>query len=422
MQVPKERRLVAAVIYNRLSAGDPARDRRDDPLRDRQLHRADHPGGARRPTRPTTPVSTPACRPTPIGNPGLAAIEAAAHPANASTTSTYVVKPDTCGEHAFSASDAEFEAATPRPTRRRSRRRAARRPSAGDGAMKRLAVLGDPVAHSRSPAMQNAALAALGLGGGVELRGDRGAARPTSRRVVRALPGDGFVGANVTVPHKEAALALADDALRGRPRDRRGQHAQLRRRHDPGRRTPTPRGSCAALPAPPDGRRALVLGRRWRRPGGRLGARPPRRRSSTSGTAPSASSCPQPLRRARAETAVDERPNQVGYELIVNSTAVGLRGEDPFEELPLDPDRFGSGQTVVDMVYGAGPSAIDAAAAAAGGDDGRRHRGPRPAGRPLAADLDRRRAAARRDAGGRPQRALGREPALLASGAWGICA
>ena len=30
--------------------------------------------------------------------------------------------------------------------------------------MPRLAVLGHPVAHSRSPAMQSAALAALGLG------------------------------------------------------------------------------------------------------------------------------------------------------------------------------------------------------------------------------------------------------------------
>ena len=29
---------------------------------------------------------------------------------------------------------------------------------------------------------------------------------------VRALPAAGFAGANVTIPHKEAALALADDA------------------------------------------------------------------------------------------------------------------------------------------------------------------------------------------------------------------
>ena len=42
VQVPEERDDVAAVIYNRLSQGDPARDRRDHPLRDPELHRADH--------------------------------------------------------------------------------------------------------------------------------------------------------------------------------------------------------------------------------------------------------------------------------------------------------------------------------------------------------------------------------------------
>ena len=49
----------------------------------------------------------------------------------------------------------------------------------GEPEVKRLAVLGHPVSHSRSPAMQSAALEALGLGGRVELRGDR----PGPRRV-----------------------------------------------------------------------------------------------------------------------------------------------------------------------------------------------------------------------------------------------
>ncbi len=74
--------------------------------------------------------------------------------------------------------------------------------------MKRLGVLGWPVAHSRSPAMQRAAFAALGLDDWSyqllpvppELLAE----------TVRALGGAGFVGANVTVPHKQAALALAD--------------------------------------------------------------------------------------------------------------------------------------------------------------------------------------------------------------------
>ncbi len=33
-------------------------------------------------------------------------------------------------------------------------------------------------------------------------------------------------------------------------------------------------------------------------------------------------------------------------------TSSGLKGEDPFEHLPLEPDLFAAGQTVVDMVYG----------------------------------------------------------------------
>src|SRR6266508_4682070 len=76
--------------------------------------------------------------------------------------------------------------------------------------MKRLAVLGHPVSHSRSPAMQNAALEALGLG--EEWRYEAIDLDPDDfEERTRALPGEDFVGVNVTIPHKEAALALADD-------------------------------------------------------------------------------------------------------------------------------------------------------------------------------------------------------------------
>ena len=73
-----------------------------------------------------------------------------------------------------------------------------------------LGVAGWPVAHSRSPAMQNAALAAAGLDDW------RYVALPLPPELfaetVRALPAAGFRGINVTIPHKEAALALADRA------------------------------------------------------------------------------------------------------------------------------------------------------------------------------------------------------------------
>jgi shikimate dehydrogenase len=77
---------------------------------------------------------------------------------------------------------------------------------------RRLAVLGWPVAHSRSPQMQNAALAERGL---EQWSYEAIAVEPDRfEGVVAELvdPASGFVGVNVTIPHKEAALAVADEA------------------------------------------------------------------------------------------------------------------------------------------------------------------------------------------------------------------
>jgi shikimate dehydrogenase len=76
--------------------------------------------------------------------------------------------------------------------------------------MHRLGVLGWPVAHSRSPAIHNAALAALGLD---DWHYQLLPVPPALfDETTRALPRSGFVGANVTIPHKQAALALATQA------------------------------------------------------------------------------------------------------------------------------------------------------------------------------------------------------------------
>ena len=69
-------------------------------------------------------------------------------------------------------------------------------------------VIGDPVEHSRSPRMHNAASAALGLDRiYVALR----VAPADLAHAVRGLAALGFDGANVTVPHKTAALPLCDE-------------------------------------------------------------------------------------------------------------------------------------------------------------------------------------------------------------------
>jgi shikimate dehydrogenase len=70
-------------------------------------------------------------------------------------------------------------------------------------------VLGHPVGHSRSPAIHEAAYAELGL----DWRYVKLPVPPELfEETVRALPGSGYRGANVTIPHKLAALRVADSA------------------------------------------------------------------------------------------------------------------------------------------------------------------------------------------------------------------
>ena len=68
-------------------------------------------------------------------------------------------------------------------------------------------VLGYPVGHSRSPAIQTAAFRSAGL----DWRYVKLPVRPELfEETVRALPASGYRGANVTIPHKLAALGVAD--------------------------------------------------------------------------------------------------------------------------------------------------------------------------------------------------------------------
>jgi shikimate dehydrogenase len=69
-------------------------------------------------------------------------------------------------------------------------------------------VIGWPVAHSLSPRLHGHWLAAYAIDGAyVPLP----VAREDFSRVIAALQRSGFAGVNVTVPHKEAAFALAHD-------------------------------------------------------------------------------------------------------------------------------------------------------------------------------------------------------------------
>jgi shikimate dehydrogenase len=223
--------------------------------------------------------------------------------------------------------------------------------------MKRLAVLGHPVAHSRSPAMHSAALSELGLGEGwsyeaIDLAPDE------LESGVRAMPGEGFVGANVTVPHKGAALALADTLSEtareiGAANTLSFDRGEIRADNTDGQ------GLLDALPGAGERVRTLVLGA-----GG------------------AARAAVWALVREGAEVEVWNRtalraehigaglggtptsaPEQSTYGLIVNTSTAGMGGEDPFADLPLDRGAFSADQTVVDLVYGRQPSRLLAAAA-----------------------------------------------------------
>jgi peptidoglycan lytic transglycosylase G len=109
VQVPKERNLVAAVVYNRLQNGMPLQI-------DATIRYAS--GNFTEPISPSelqidSPYNTytnSGLPPGPIGNPGLASIEAAAHPAQVPYL-FYVVTPNTCGEHTFATTEAQFNRA-----------------------------------------------------------------------------------------------------------------------------------------------------------------------------------------------------------------------------------------------------------------------------------------------------------------------
>ena len=68
-------------------------------------------------------------------------------------------------------------------------------------------VIGDPVAHSRSPAIHNAAFVHLGIGARYELWPTLAAELPAR---IESLRAPHILGANVTLPHKVAVLALLD--------------------------------------------------------------------------------------------------------------------------------------------------------------------------------------------------------------------
>ena len=212
-----------------------------------------------------------------------------------------------------------------------------------------VGVIGWPVAHSLSPAIHNAAFADLGMRWTyVPLPVEPG-------RLPAALDGLlalGFVGANVTMPHKSEAAGLCDvlseDATRlGAANTLVVEGAELH-----GHNTDTPgfdRFLRRDAGFDPEGRTALVFGA-----GG--AARAVTLALASAGLASLVVALRDPSKDGELRRALEGFPTavrtirasdapEVAADLVVNATPLGVRGE----RLPI-PD-VGPGWLVVDLLY-----------------------------------------------------------------------
>jgi shikimate dehydrogenase len=235
------------------------------------------------------------------------------------------------------------------------------------GATRVVAVIGDPVEHSRSPAMHNAAFAALELDWVyVALHVPRG----EGAAAVRAVHVLGLSGLNVTMPHKADAAAASeeltpaaaalgavntvvvdddDGKLIGHSTDGDGF---LRALGDEGVVVSDRR--CLVLGAG-GAARAVVHALGGAGADVTVAARRDEAAHSAAALAPGGTAA-----------ALDDLPVET-FELVVNATPLGMHGEAP----PFDPGRLHAGQFVYDTVYPAETPLLTAARArgarAAGG-------------------------------------------------------
>jgi shikimate dehydrogenase len=213
--------------------------------------------------------------------------------------------------------------------------------------------------------MQGAALEALGLAGEWSYEAiDIPSAEFADR--VRALTERGFVGANVTIPHKPAALEIADSASDAARQIGAANTLSFAGGRIHGDNTDAT-GLLAALPTPVEGTSALVLGAGgsaraavWALAGAGASV------SVWNRTSERADELVRSLSDAGGGTQAEGRLAPLSgdqaragaFDLIVNCTAVGMKDEDPFEYLPLDPERFDAEIVLVDLVYAGSQSRL----------------------------------------------------------------
>lgn len=220
-----------------------------------------------------------------------------------------------------------------------------------------IILIGDPVAHSRSPAMHNAALAALGIA--ARYRAVQTAAADLPARIAE-LRQPQFLGANVTLPHKQAVMPLLDelDPLAARI----GAVNTIVRQPDGrllGANTDAP-GLLADLAAAewsPTGQEVVILGASGAAraaafalaDAGVAGLTIVNRSLMRAVDLAAAAAANQPALRARALALADPAVAEAvaACTLLINATALGWRDD----ETPLPDPLVGPHCLVYDMVY-----------------------------------------------------------------------
>ena len=220
------------------------------------------------------------------------------------------------------------------------------------GATRVFALLGDPVAHSLSPTMHNAAFTALGLDAVyVALRCEAAAVRPLMETLVRQGG-----GGNVTIPHKQAAAAVLDPngehstvfntfwgrdgRLEGAETDSDGIVAALRR-------LGAEQGDWCLIGTGGSARAALVAAKRS---GVAVAVR-----SRTPGRAE--------MFAAAAREAGVSLTEPASCRVVINCTPLGLSSADPD---PVAPSEVPRAEFALDLVYRKGETAWVRAMRAAG--------------------------------------------------------
>ena len=219
----------------------------------------------------------------------------------------------------------------------------------------RLGVVGWPVAHSRSPEIQTAALEAVGLGGW------RYQLLPVPpelfQETVRALPAAGFRGVNVTIPHKQAALELATVATPRATAIGAANTLVFGSGRIEADNTDAP-ALIEALPFEAAGRTALVLGA-----GGSARAAVWALLDAGAAEVSIWNRTPERARELSEQLGGTPVDSSRPADILVHCTSTGLDGADStFKQLPLAADDLARYDCVVDLVYSSDETALVRAA------------------------------------------------------------